>query len=177
MRYSTLNSAQISLYGAEAFSGALFEEILFRGLVFGVLLNKYYDSKNGILKSVLISSFIFGLAHIENIWTQPQISTRGTLNQVYATTCLGVMYCATYVKTRSVVVLSVLHFISNFSAGIGELAGSAIIIEPVSRHKTIIEIIASYMLIAVIYGSSLLIGLYILKHTTREEVEEFAGRS
>ena len=177
MSDSILYCENIFLYGLETLSRALFEEILFRGIIFGVILSKYYDSKNGVMKSVIISGLIFGLAHIVNIWTQPHVSARGTLNQVYAATCLGAMYCAIYLRTRSIIVLGLLHFISNFFAGIEELAGSEIVVESVSRDRTIIEIIASNVLTIVIFGSSLLIGIYIVKRTEREEVEEFMSQS
>ncbi len=169
----SLYSWKVILYGIETLTSAMFEEVLFRGLILGVLLSKYYDSKNGILKSVIISSLIFGLVHIINIWAQPyQSSTRGTLNQVYAAFCLGAMYSAIYLKTRSIIILGVLHFITNFFAGIGELSGSETIVNSISRGKTIIEMVVSNALTLVIFGLPLLIGLYVLKNTNREEVEE-----
>lgn len=174
---STFTSDKSLLYGLRALSGGLFEEILFRGVIFGILLNKCYDSKYGVLKSVIISSLIFGLAHIANIWTQPEASTKEVLIQVYAASCLGVMYCATYLKTRSIIVLAVLHCISNYFSNLGELAGLESIIDSASRDKTIAEVIASILLTAVIFGASLPMGLYILKQTAREEVKKFIDRS
>jgi membrane protease YdiL (CAAX protease family) len=169
----TLYSWKTILYGMETFSSAMFEEVLFRGLILGVLLNKYYNSNNGILKSVIISSLIFGLIHIVNIWTQPyQTFTRGTVNQVYAAFCIGVMYSSIYLKTRNIIVLGVLHFISNFFAGIVELMGSETIVNSVSGDKTIIELIVSNVFTLIIFGLPLLIGLYILKKTNREEVRK-----
>lgn len=169
----TLYSCKISLYGMAKLCGSLFEEILFRGFILGVLLYKYHDSKHGILKSVIISSLLFGLAHIANIWSQSyQMSTRIVINQVYGATCFGVMYSAIYLKTRSIIVLSILHFINNFFSGIEELADSGILLESVSRDRTIIEIIVSNLLTIIAFGFPFLIGLYILRRTNKEEVEK-----
>jgi len=52
--------------------------------------------------------------HIINLWTIEGQSIKGVLNQVYATTFFGVMYGATYLKTRSILTLGILDFISNF---------------------------------------------------------------
>ena len=168
----TLYSRKISLYGMANLFGALFEEVLFRGFILGVLLYKYNDSKHGILKSVIISSLLFGLAHISNIWSQSyEMSTRSIINQVYGATCLGVMFSAIYLKTRSIIILSILHAMSNFFAGIEELVDSENLIESASRNRTLIEIIASNVLTIFVFGFPFIIGLYILRRTDKEEVE------
>lgn len=172
----TLYSGKMILYVMETLSSSMLEEILFRGLILGVLLNKFYKSKHGILKSIIISSLIFGIMHLLNIWTIPdQIFARGSINQVFAAFCIGVMYCSVYLKTKSIFVLGVLHFISNFFAGIGELTDSEVIVNSISTDKTIIEIIISNILTVIIFGLPLVIGLYIFKKIDRKEVIELVN--
>ncbi|MBD3425137.1 MAG: CPBP family intramembrane metalloprotease [Candidatus Latescibacteria bacterium] len=166
---STFYSWKTAILGIKTLSSGLFEEILFRGLILGILLYNFYDSKRGILKSVIISSLIFGLIHIVNIWTENQ-TVKGSFNQVYAAFCLGVMYSAVYLKTGSIIILGVLHSISNFFASISELVEPGSIIYSLSTEKTVVEIIISNVLILIIFGLPLVIGLCILKQTNKRDI-------
>jgi len=163
------------LFGISTLSSGVFEEILFRGLILGVLLHKYHKSKHGILKSVIISCLIFGLMHIVNIWTKDQ-TLRGTLNQVYAAFSLGILYSAVYLKTKSIIILGGLHTVHNFLGSIPELTDSAAIISS-TGNKTVAEIILSSILVILIFGIPLIMGLLILKVTKKEELAGFFGQT
>lgn len=161
---SRINSWKGILLGMSTLSSGMFEEVLFRGLILGVLLNRYHNSKHGIVKSVIISCLIFGLIHIVNIWTKDQ-SLRGTLNQAYAAFSLGILYSAVYLKTKSII-MGVLHTVHNFLGSLPELTNSAIIINS-TGNKTDFEIILSSILVLLIFGIPLIMGFIILKITKR----------
>jgi len=175
--FSAVPFSKIVTYGIEDFSAAFLEEVLFRGLILGVLLWSYQGSQNFILRSALVSSLLFGLLHFINIWTLPDIITvQSVFNQMYAAACLGFMYAATYLKTRSILILGVLHFLSNFFSGIDELADPETVLTAVVRENTIFESIASQILTLIIFGIPLLIGLFVLKFTDEKDIEALGGK-
>jgi membrane protease YdiL (CAAX protease family) len=163
------------LYGAARLSRAVFEEVLFRGAVFGLLLRAYQGSRGGVLKSSLISGALFGCVHIFNIWTVPGYDSSMAVTQVYAAFCLGVLYCTTYVKTRSLAVLSIIHFINNFFVRLDELGVHGKLAASLEQHGTIAEAIASNVLGLIFYGLPLLVGIYIATKLTRQDLDEFMG--
>ena len=173
--FASININTFFLYTFKYFSSSFLEEFLFRGLILGLFLVKYINTKNGILKSVVFSSLLFGFAHIMNFWTIEGRTLEGVLNQVYATACFGVMYGATYLKTRSILTLGLIHFISNFFAAIQELEitdvanyTNAII----ASDKTFIIIIINKLLTLFIFGIPLIIGLYLIFYTNKEDLNK-----
>lgn len=171
--FSSVTYHTFSIYTIKYFSSSFLEEFVFRGFILGVFILNYPSTKQGILKSVAFSGLIFGLMHIINFWTYEEQTINGILNQVYATTCFGVMYGATYLKTRSLLTLGVLHFISNFFASITELSFIDIINNSVIEvDKSLINIIISEIFRIVIFGIPLVIGIYLIYHTNKEDLNK-----
>jgi CAAX amino terminal protease family. len=91
--------------------GPIFEEMLFRGIMLRGFLNNY-----SILKALLISSLLFGIAHFNII-------------QLFTTGCLGIVLALVFVKTGSLWYSILAHSFNNLLAvislmrvGIGILA-------------------------------------------------------
>lgn len=82
------------------------EEILSRGIVFGVL------QRQGLFVAVLGSSVMFGLMHI-NSYVGQYFDPWRAYWQVISATCFGVFACALMVVTRSIWMPIVLHTFSN----------------------------------------------------------------
>jgi len=112
--FSYVSKRLLFTYILKYFSSSFIEEFVIRGFILGIFLLNFTKTRAGIFKSVALSGLIFGLMHIINLWTIEGQSIKGVLNQVYATTFFGVMYGATYLKTRSILTLGILDFISNF---------------------------------------------------------------
>jgi hypothetical protein len=81
------------------------------------------------------------------------------------------MYGAVYVKTRSIIILSILHFFSNFFALIGTLE-MATIIETTNNigNSFLIEFVEEIIRL-VIFGIPLFIGLFVIKFTNKEDID------
>ena len=90
------------------------EEIMFRGLIFGAL------SKKSMFLATLISSSLFGLAHVYNSVLSGNL---GDLWFFFTYALLGYFLNRAYIKSGSIVSSMALHFINN---AIGLLAISAI---------------------------------------------------
>ena len=88
------------------------EEYLFRGLLLGLLLEKYNKTKNQVLFAVTISSVIFGLRHYINLITMPNtiISTTG---QVLFTFMAGFYLSCVYIRSRNIYIGCTIHFLED----------------------------------------------------------------
>lgn len=80
---------------------AFIEELLFRGIVFQAILDRF-----GEMKATLIFSVLFGCAHLFN----PNIELLATINIILAGICLSFMY----IRTRSLWMPIAFHWVWNF---------------------------------------------------------------
>lgn len=159
-------------YLLRVLSSAFLEEYLFRGLILGIFLFYYPKTKMGLLKSVIFSSLIFGIMHIVNLWTIEEETSENVINQIYAASCIGIMYGATYLRTKSIVILGILHFLTNFFTLIKEISLSSN--EPhekVIQQDDLVSLIVSQFLTLIIYGIPLFIGLYLILKMTQKDIE------
>lgn len=92
---------------------ALWEEFLCRGVILTNMLKKWGNSKNAIIKSVILSAFIFGAAHVITGFGGDWTNT--TIQIVYAS-FMGLLFGVIYIKTKSLASTIVLHFILNLIA-------------------------------------------------------------
>ena len=91
----------------------LAEELPFRGLICGVLLEAFGTSRAGVWKAVVLSGVIFGSAHLTNLLgAQPQ----GVLVQAAVTSVLGMLFAAIYYRTGNLWVTVLLHALMDFAS-------------------------------------------------------------
>lgn len=156
----------------EKLTSAFLEEIVFRGLVLALIVNKYIERKNGVLISVFLASFIFGTTHFINLITQSELLTvTGVVKQVYIATCLGMMFSSMFLKSRNIFILIIGHFILNIFSILEELEmNAATTVTRVVEDKTTIEIITSLVLFFIIFGIPVLIGIAILRHVNDKQL-------
>lgn len=96
----------------------LFEEIAFRGLILYAFLHLWGDTRRGVLKSVLISSILFGMAHLATIFTGNTIL--GALFQAASSSISGVLYAALVLYGSSIWPVVIGHFLTD-AIGYGNL--------------------------------------------------------
>ena len=82
----------------------LFEEIIFRGIIFGILAGLFPQNKKGFIYTYVISSVLFGLAHIIN----------GISVQILYTILTGGLFAFCLIKTRNILCCAVVHALYNF---------------------------------------------------------------
>ena len=81
-----------------AIAAPILEELIFRGIILDGLLKKYSP-----LKSILVSSILFGIVHL-NPW------------QFVTALAIGSLSGWVYYKTRNLMLCIVIHFVNNFAA-------------------------------------------------------------
>lgn len=102
------------LYGIAAALVAFFEEYLFRGMILGGIVAQCRGKRStAVIWAVLISSLIFSLTHMINLFHQ---SLAMTVTQVVGVFGLGLLLGAIYLRTRSLWWPILLHFCLDFSA-------------------------------------------------------------
>jgi membrane protease YdiL (CAAX protease family) len=171
--FSSISFSLLFTYILKYFSSSFLEEFVFRGFILGIFILNFPKTRIGIFKSVALSGLIFGLMHIINLWTFEGQTIKGVLNQVYATTCFGIMYGATYLKTRSILILGILHFVSNFFSMINEIEFIELVNNSVAMaDKSLINIIISEIFRIIIFGIPLIIGLILIYNTDENDINK-----
>ena len=94
-------------------SVGLLEEIVCRGLLFGVFKKYFGDSKKGIYASVLLSALMFGCIHLENLLVYPD-RVISTIAQVISAFFVGVLFAVIYYRTENLLVCIILHGVFDF---------------------------------------------------------------
>ena len=81
-----------------------FEELMFRGVLFPLLAGQFPKNKKGFVWTYVLSSVLFGLAHIFN----------GDLLQVGYCVLTGGLFAYALIKTKNVLFCAITHAVYNF---------------------------------------------------------------
>lgn len=92
------------LFALYCLSVGLFEECIFRGVIFTVIAGLFSKDKKGLLLTFVCSSAVFGLAHIFN----------GSILQVGYTVLTGGLFAFTLMKTKNIFCCAFVHGLYNF---------------------------------------------------------------
>lgn len=102
-----------------AFIG-IFEELMCRGWIQNEFIERFSDSRNNVLFSILMSSALFGLMHITNVFFADQSLTE-TLIQIASAFLIGIAYGAVYYKSKNIWVPIFFHGFWDFAVMLKEL--------------------------------------------------------
>ena len=109
------------LFALECLATGMFEELLFRGMLFPAILENRRSSSKKIFLSVIISSAVFALAHLFNIFTS---SPAAIFMQIGYSFLIGGMCSFALMKTGNVLTCVLLHAAFNFTGTLVERLGS-----------------------------------------------------
>ncbi len=98
----------IILFVLSTFLTAIFEEILFRGIVFSTFIGFLPKNKKGFILAFVFSSVAFGLAHFLNGFTAT------VLLQCAYSILTGGLFCFCFIKTKNILIPSFIHGVFNF---------------------------------------------------------------
>lgn len=85
------------------------EEVWMRGLVLNGLMKKY--EKSSIWKPIIISSLIFGLVHLPNIFFVEPLTL---LIQVINAMCGGILFATIFIKSKNIFSVIVIHSLTDW---------------------------------------------------------------
>lgn len=103
---------RVILFFIECFSVGFFEELFFRGLVLIYLVQQFSHKKYGLWIGLVISSLIFGLFHLVNLFEGASFGP--TVLQVGYSFLMGMLWSVIYLKTGNLWLVMVLHALYNF---------------------------------------------------------------
>lgn len=106
------NPLHFLLFTVYCLSVGLFEELIFRVIVFSILAERFSNDKKGFLKTYVLSSAIFGLVHLFNIFAGASVPA--TLLQVVYTTLTGGLFAFAFIQTKNVLFAAFIHALYNF---------------------------------------------------------------
>ncbi|MDR0888633.1 MAG: CPBP family intramembrane metalloprotease [Coriobacteriales bacterium] len=96
----------------------LFEESMFRGVIFNALLSRMGGTRRGIVWAAIITSVVFGFAHIMVSVLSGQVNDISTAVQAIGKTISTAMFAfllsAVYLKTRNILGVALIHGINDF---------------------------------------------------------------
>lgn len=88
------------------------EEILFRGIIAEELLKVFGTSKKGIVKAIMISSIMFGIAHMINALNTSVLSA---VIQTIIVSFMGMVFSIIYFKSGNIWTVITVHAFIDFS--------------------------------------------------------------
>ena len=142
----------------------ILEEVLCRGVILNNMLNKWGHTKTGIIKSVILSSLIFGLGHLVNLFWQPTLII-GTVTQVIYTFLIGVLFASIYLRCKNIWAVVVLHAIFDWLcmvSGIYHTASASVV--PVDTS------VVSGLITSMLYIPFDLVGFFLLRKVFVEDI-------
>ncbi|MFT8408056.1 lysostaphin resistance A-like protein [Liquorilactobacillus satsumensis] len=134
----------------------LFEETVFRGVIFNYLFFIFRKTNRPVLFAGVLSSVIFGAVHLSNTLFGGGAEWGYTLYQVIYAAAIGFVFAMVYVKTKSLVIPIVLHALIDWSDLFFNLAGEPAMtgISWTPVILTIIYVVSGYMIYQTIEPNS-----------------------
>ncbi len=147
MQIGRTDGVDILLFIVSSFTTALFEEIVFRGILFALLASLFKNTKKGLWLSFLLSSILFGISHLFN-----GFSIGGAIQAVY-TTLTGGLFAFCLIKTKNLLCSTLVHAVYNicgtlFDAKYGLGGGAGVVFD-----------LGSVLMMAII---GVLVGVFVL---------------
>ena len=105
--------AHILLFALCMAAVGITEELAFRGLIAGMLYDKYGATPAGVWLSVMVSSLLFGLVHLTNA---VGADLSGVMIQMVGATALGMCFSALYFRCRNLWAVAAVHGFMDFCA-------------------------------------------------------------
>ena len=112
MHFTRTGAWDFVLFALYCLAIGLFEECVFRGVLFSVIASLFSQDKKGFFKTFVVSSAVFGLAHLFNLLSGAGIGA--TLLQVCYTTLTGGLFAFAMIKTKYVLCAAFVHGLYNF---------------------------------------------------------------
>lgn len=110
-----LSMYHVVCYATTCFLTAIFEELLYRGFIQGVLMRNAERGEISKWTAIVVASVIFGLTHFVNLIEEPNLVI-STISQVFYTIFLGVGLGVAYEKSKTLLTPVILHAAFNFLA-------------------------------------------------------------
>lgn len=103
---------EIAAFVIFVFLVGLAEEFFYRGMIADCIYERFGKSVPGVILSVILGGIFFGMAHITNILSGQSVER--TIVQVVATSMLGILLTAIYIRHKNIFAVAILHGVLDF---------------------------------------------------------------
>jgi membrane protease YdiL (CAAX protease family) len=97
------------------------EEVMGRGVVLTVMLQKWSDTRRGIYAAVLVSSALFGAAHIFNLITG-HLPLLANMTQIVYSFVFGLVFAACFLRNGTIWPVMLVHAAIDFGGGLRHIS-------------------------------------------------------
>ena len=112
MQFVRTGTIDVVLFALYCCCVGMFEECVFRGIVFSVLASYLTKDKKGFIKTYIISSCIFSISHFFNVFAGAGFGA--TVMQVGYTLLTGGLFGFVLIKSKNIFCCALIHAIYNF---------------------------------------------------------------
>ncbi len=162
---NTINALDVVMLLCAMLSVGFSEELVFRGFVLPHLI-RGSEPNQPLIGPILLSSLLFGILHLLNLFN-PDSHFASIIAQVVYATFFGVAFAIILLKTKSLLPLGFLHGIINFANSLDELPGA---IEPSEMDNYVVQEAIFAVLIVLPF---LLYTLRQLPSLSKEEILDY----
>ncbi len=149
----------------QAFVG-IFEEFLFRGIIFPLLIIHFIQNNRPVLNAAFLSSILFGLVHFIGLIRDPYNYWEVTNTVIFATG-IGFFLAMLFLRTRNILVPVFIHFLIDFTNAAFDLQENTGL-----EVETVPTLTNSFLTLFVVTLLSLFLigtGLFLYKGVKEEE--------
>lgn len=146
----------------------IFEEVIIRGVILNNMLNKWGYTKAGMIKSVILSSLIFGLCHLVNLIGHPSLIIT-TLTQVMYSFLIGVLFASIYLRCKNIWAVIILHAIFDWFWRVSDIYH--IIANPVTPVDISVALGLTISMLCIPFA---LVGFFLLRKAFVEDMHQYA---
>lgn len=132
----------------ECLAIGFFEEMAFRSVVMLGIMENRRKTKKDILMSIILSSVVFGLVHIVNIFISPSVAV---ILQILYSALIGGMCAIVLLLTRNIWACVILHGLFNFFGAIVSECGEGRVFFTDIPTQIVTAIIAAAVIAIYIY--------------------------
>lgn len=144
----TASDRDLLLFVCYCVSIGLFEELSFRAIVFPIVAGIFGDKKHGLFLSVLVSSAVFGMAHIVNVLSGAGVLS--TVLQVGYSFLLGGLCATLVVKTENVIPSIIIHSLYDVGGLICDEFGGGIVLAVGDRWDTLTVVMTAVVTVIIL---------------------------
>lgn len=164
--------AGICLFVIHVFVIGVSEELLCRGVMAESLLEHYGTDRKGIIKAILISSIVFGLSHITNLFVGT--SPVGVISQSLNAALAGILYAAIYFRSGNLWAPIIVHSMWDLCTIMGSSEGIYADAEKVSQNVSAAGFSMEQLSVSLIFVAAAVILLHSKKQF--DQVGQWFGK-
>jgi len=127
-----VSALEILFFAATMFLIGWTEELIFRGVILNLFLERFSKTKRGILWAVILSGVLFGAVHLTNI--SQGVTVTSAMIQAINAAFLGVIFGAVYARSGNIWLVMTFHALVDFASLMGSgIFGTGTTVEQINQ--------------------------------------------